>query len=87
MQIQKVTACQAFKGQREREVAKPKFVCATCVKLSADNGCPVFQRPVEPDYNRCFYHSSYQPVVVIFRPVKNLDTMVDDGKGKGLQYA
>jgi len=80
MKIQGVSGCQAYKGQ-------PKYVCATCVKLSADNQCPVFQRPVVPNENRCFYHSTYQPIVVIFRPVRDTDAMIEDGEGKGLKYA
>ena len=69
MQIQKVSAYQAFKGQRE--IIKPKLVCTTYVKLPTTNE------------GNCIY----QPVVLIFKPIKDTDSMVDDGKGKGLQYA
>ena len=88
MKVQKFTSCQAFKGQPKQEVTQPKYYCSTCTKCSIGNNCEVYQRRVEPNYNKCFYHSTYQPVVVIFKPLKNLETMIEEEtKRKRLGYA
>lgn len=44
---------------KEEAVPEPKHFCSTCTRLQNNTTCDCFQRRVEPDYNRCFNHSSY----------------------------
>lgn len=81
MKIQTISACKACKGQKNtQEVRPPKHFCITCSKLSSDNNCQVFDRYVEPAFNRCFYHSQYQPMIIVFKPVKDLDLIISQGQ-------
>lgn len=58
------------------EVPEPKWHCASCLKLKEDNKCDCFNRRVEPNFNRCFYHSHYSPVVASFKAPTNLEEIV-----------
>ena len=52
---------------------QPKYFCATCLKLKDGNYCDCFQRPVDADYNRCYNHSNYKPVVTVFKAADNIE--------------
>ena len=54
------------------EIKQPKYFCKTCTKC-IDKHCTVFKRYVEPDYNRCFNHSNYNPIAANFKPARNLE--------------
>lgn len=58
---------------KKTEQPQPKYFCATCTKLKDGNYCDCFQRPVDKDYNRCFNHSSYSPIVAVFKAPENIE--------------
>lgn len=64
---------QAQQFVKETTQPQPKYFCATCAKLKNGNFCDCFQRRVEPDYNRCFNHSNYNPVLAVFKAPENIE--------------
>ena len=60
------------------EIPQPKHYCSTCTKLKSDNTCDCFKRRVEPNYNRCFFHSYYSPVAVSFKAPANLEEIIQE---------
>ena len=63
---------------QEKEQPQPKYFCVTCTKLKNGNYCDCFQRHVEPNYNRCFYHSNYKPKIVKFKTSENLESIIKE---------
>ena len=64
---------QAQQFVKETTQPQPKYFCATCAKLKNGNFCDCFQRRVEADYNRCFNHSNYNPVLAVFKALENIE--------------
>ncbi|MCM1074032.1 MAG: hypothetical protein NC334_09520 [Bacteroides sp.] len=53
-------------------VKPPKHYCKTCGHKDESNVCDCFERHVEPDYNRCFYHTHYVPIPAEFvKPIQD----------------
>lgn len=59
------------------DVPEPKYHCASCLKLKGTT-CDCFKRRVEPNYNRCFFHSNYSPVVASFKAPTNLEEIIKE---------
>jgi hypothetical protein len=56
-----------YVSRKEEEQPIPKYYCETCDKCK-DNRCDTFNRYVDPEYNKCFYHTYYKPIPVVFKP-------------------
>jgi hypothetical protein len=55
----------------------PKFTCRGCTnKEQGKNYCNCFSRPINPNYNRCFYHSNYESRVQTYQTPRNLEEIV-----------
>lgn len=70
--------CSQLSPQAQQLIKKttqpqPKYFCVTCTKLKDGNFCDCFQRRVEADYNRCFNHSNYNPVLAVFKAPENIE--------------
>lgn len=61
-----------FKPKRGQIPTKYCSNCANCTK----GFCGVHARPVDKNYNRCFYHSYYQPNSTVFKVANNLDEIM-----------
>lgn len=68
-----ISVAQVSKGNKQTrpEPKLPKYHCSSCTKCK-NKYCDCFQRRIEPDYNMCFYHSTYNPIIVVFKPPSNL---------------
>lgn len=53
----------------------PEHKCADCGK-TFNGKCLCFNRPIDVDYNKCFLHSFYNPVVIKFEPPPNLEEIM-----------
>lgn len=53
----------------------PEHKCADCTK-SKNEKCLCFNRPIDLDYNKCFFHSFYTPYVINFEPPENLEQIM-----------
>lgn len=53
----------------------PKYYCKTCAKC-CNNRCKFFDRPIIPDYNRCYYHSKYSIIALKFKAPDNLEEII-----------
>lgn len=71
--------------KREEKVPTPKFFCGTCTRCNTDSKCDYFQRRVEPNYNRCFNHSSYvsPSIKAEFKPLpkEEMDKILEENEG------
>lgn len=65
----------------EKDVKPPKYHCSTCTKCNK-NWCSFFNRHIEKDFNRCFYHSNYSPILASFKPQENLELLVEKEQEK-----
>ncbi len=65
--IKSITPYNNCVSRKKEEQPTPKYYCESCDKCK-DNRCETFNRYVEPEYNRCFYHTYYKPIPVKFRP-------------------
>lgn len=54
----------------------PEHKCADCTK-SKNEKCLCFNRPIDLDYNKCFFHSFYTPCVINFEPPENLEQIME----------
>lgn len=78
------TLCRDVRGNgksKELDVKPPKFHCSSCTKRT-ENRCTFFNRHIEPDFNKCFYHSNYSPVLASFKPQENLEELVEKEQEK-----
>ena len=66
---------------KELDVKPPKFHCNSCTKR-VENRCTFFNRHIEPDLNKCYYHSNYSPVLASFKVQENLDELVEKEQEK-----
>lgn len=73
---------QAREYLRKTGTPQPKYYCATCLKLKNNNYCDCFQRPVEAEYNRCYNHSNYKPVLAVFKAPDNIDEIAAEAEEK-----
>lgn len=73
---------QAQQFVKETTLPQPKYYCATCAKLKNGNFCDCFQRPVEADYNRCYNHSNYKPILAIFKAPENIEEIAQANEEK-----
>lgn len=71
--IQSQLSPQAQQYVKQSSQPQPKYLCATCTKLKEGSFCDCFQRPVDKDYNRCFNHSNYNPIVAVFKAPENIE--------------
>lgn len=66
-----------------KDIPTPKYHCASCAKMNSELRCDVFERRVEPDYNKCFNHSHYQPSFKSYvSPSKELFKLIEDEDNK-----
>lgn len=86
LKMLKAIHCQPLLTKQQvpqrKEQPQPKYYCATCLKLKNDNLCDCFQRRVEPDYNRCFNHSNYKPVLTVFKAADNIEEIAPANERK-----
>ena len=54
----------------------PEHKCADCTK-SRNEKCLCFNRPIDLDYNKCYFHSFYTPCVINFEPPENLEEIME----------
>ena len=76
MKVQPVkdSAAPLFKRcKSSKEVLGAKYFCNCCTKKTDDSRCLCFGRRIEPDYNRCYFHSNYTPIVAQFKVQDNLE--------------
>lgn len=62
---------------RTDNVEEPQFYCKTCTKCN-NKFCSTFKRQVEPNYNRCFNHSNYNPIEFSFKPLENIEEIAEE---------
>lgn len=62
----------------------PKFPCMTCAKLNSDGKCDCFKRPVDAEKNKCFNHSSYNPIKAEFKAPNNIEEIAKENEEKSL---
>lgn len=67
---------------KKTEKPQPQYYCSSCLKLKDGSFCSCFQRRVEADYNRCYNHSNYDPIVTPFRVPANIDEIVRENEEK-----
>jgi hypothetical protein len=70
--------CQALLTEKvaqfiEKQNPQPKKRCETCKKLDKNSRCDCYNRPMKPDYNRCFNHSDYNPNSFNFKAPDNIE--------------
>ena len=65
----------------EAEIETPRYFCKTCNKRNGNN-CACFQRPIEPDFNRCFNHSNYKPILAVFQVRSDLEELIQEEQEK-----
>lgn len=58
-------------SKKQEQQPEPKYFCSSCTKCT-NSVCSTFKRRVEPDYNRCFNHSNYNPIKAVFKAPANL---------------
>ena len=46
---------------RKKQIRTPNYYCSSCTNCT-HRYCNHHNRPVQDDYNRCFYHSTYAPI-------------------------
>lgn len=68
-------------ASKKEDIKTPKYFCKTCTKC-VNSRCSVFDRHIEPDYNRCFNHSNYSPNIVPFKAPSNIEEIAKDNEGK-----
>lgn len=49
----------------------PKYYCNSCKRCN-NKRCSFFDRYIEQDYNKCFYHSSYNPIATKYVSPPNI---------------
>ena len=56
----------------------PVNFCTNC-RYCTNSYCSVHERPVKKDFNRCFFHSTYQPdIVKVFTVNPNLEQIMKE---------
>lgn len=80
MEIQSVSTPLFKKRTRKeiQEVIPPKYHCSSCTHLQSLNICDCFQRHVDPNYNRCYFHSNYVSHPVRYRTPANLEQIIQE---------
>ena len=63
----------------KKEEPTPKYHCSTCTKCEGKY-CKVFNRYVEKNYNKCFLHSNYTPIVAKFEPTVTMEEIAEAEK-------
>lgn len=66
---------------KQTEEPQPKYLCSTCNKVNK-NFCNCFQRPINAEYNRCFNHSNYDPILGIFEAPENIEEIARANENK-----
>lgn len=56
----------------------PTKYCGSCTHCTSDCQCKIHQRQVDKSYNRCFYHSFYQPNAKSFKEIPNLQAIMEE---------
>ena len=64
----------------------PEHKCADCTK-SKNEKCLCFNRPIDLDYNKCFFHSFYTPCVINFEPPDNLEQIMAEEEEERINRA
>lgn len=64
---------QTFKPKRGQI---PTKFCSTCSHCTGDCYCTTHNRRIEKNYNRCFFHSNYQPQQQTFKVNPVLDEII-----------
>ena len=59
----------------EKEQALPQYHCSSCEACS-NKYCNVFDRRIEPDYNKCFNHTNYGNRQSVYQAPANLEEIV-----------
>ena len=54
----------------------PTSFCASCNHCN-NKYCNTFKRPVDTSFNRCSYHSNFQPVQTVFKVSSTLDKIIE----------
>ena len=68
-------------NNKKQEMFKPKRgqvptrMCSNCTHCS-QKYCNVHARPVDTSFNRCFYHSDYQPNAGVFKVSSGLENIM-----------
>lgn len=80
MKVQPISTPPFKKRTRKeiQEVIPPKYYCISCTRLHSLNICDCFQRHVDPNYNRCYFHSNYVSHPVRYRTPANLEQIIQE---------
>lgn len=71
--MQKQNKNEGFKPKRGQV---PTKMCSSCTHCS-QKYCNVHARPVDVSFNRCFFHSNYQPEQQTFKAPSSLDLIME----------
>lgn len=61
----------------------PKYYCRSCKRCN-NKKCSFFNRYVELDYNKCFYHSNYNPTATKYVSPVNIKEIATQNYLKGI---
>ena len=75
MMSEVLSSAKALKGQSYVEPELPQFKCRSCNNCDG-NRCSFFNRKVEPNFNKCFNHTFYNPEAIKFVPTSNFEELV-----------
>jgi hypothetical protein len=68
--------CGGTPHRKTEEIKPPKYHCISC-RNRIGNRCEFFKRPVVKDYNKCYYHTCYNPVSTVFKTPDNLEELIE----------
>lgn len=77
----KVITIKKYNKEIELKFPAPKYFCNSCDRCY-NKRCSFFDRPIIPDYNRCYYHSKYSPVAIKFKAPDNLEQIIKEEEEK-----
>lgn len=69
--IKSISPYTNYVSKKQEVQPEPKYYCSSCTKCT-NSFCSTYNRHVEPDFNKCFNHSNYNPIKAAFKVPDNL---------------